>query len=217
MVSVSGESQVTWKYLIAGQTSVSNSGVQWKTGPWSACSKACGPGSQERDVACVRIDDGTYVRDSVCAGAKPVTSQDCETATCTPAGTRRNGVHALLPVVEVLSPARSSAAVRRSPGPSSTRHFRIRAVSEVNQPSPRARSVTRSTAQLNGCPQLGQRAHRPVRGVNRQGPYPVSRRTWTVFTSPSQTSIVITPSSPRLNKSATATYRVSTFLAVIVM
>ncbi|EDO36368.1 predicted protein [Nematostella vectensis] len=39
--------------------------------------------SQERDVACVRIDDDTYVRDSVCAGAKPMTRQDCETATCT--------------------------------------------------------------------------------------------------------------------------------------
>ncbi|EDO36365.1 predicted protein [Nematostella vectensis] len=84
MVSVTGSSQpVNWKYFIAGKTSVSSSDVQWKIGSWSACSNACGPGSQERDVACLRIDDGTYVRDSVCAGAKPVTTQDCETATCT--------------------------------------------------------------------------------------------------------------------------------------
>ncbi|XP_048588215.1 A disintegrin and metalloproteinase with thrombospondin motifs 20 [Nematostella vectensis] len=73
----------TWKYLIPGETSVSSTDVQWKIGEWSACPVACGRGSQERDVACVRIDDDTYVRDSVCAGAKPMTRQDCETATCT--------------------------------------------------------------------------------------------------------------------------------------
>ncbi|XP_048588788.1 A disintegrin and metalloproteinase with thrombospondin motifs 16 isoform X1 [Nematostella vectensis] len=83
MVSVIGSNKaVTWKYLIPGNSSVSSSDVEWKTGAWSACSKACGIGSQERDVACLRKDDKTYVRESLCAGSKPAANQECETAKC---------------------------------------------------------------------------------------------------------------------------------------
>ncbi len=56
----------------------------WKTGAWSVCSTPCGGGSRTRPVWCER-DDGESVDDSQCPGAKPVSSEACNThACCTP-------------------------------------------------------------------------------------------------------------------------------------
>lgn len=53
-----------------------------KTG-WGACSSSCGPGTQTREVGCIR-EDGAYVADSFCpAASKPATSQPCDTP-CAP-------------------------------------------------------------------------------------------------------------------------------------
>lgn len=60
--------------------------VQWVSGAWSSCSKTCGSGVQTRTVTCRQTKDGVQspVPDSNCAsaGAKPVTSQACNTQAC---------------------------------------------------------------------------------------------------------------------------------------
>lgn len=53
----------------------------WKTGGWSACSAPCGGGARTRPVWC-EADDGTKVDDSMCSGAKPATSEACNTQPC---------------------------------------------------------------------------------------------------------------------------------------
>lgn len=56
----------------------------WEVGPWGSCSKLCATGTQTRTVRCKR-QDGQYVSDSVCTklvGAKPATSQNCNTHAC---------------------------------------------------------------------------------------------------------------------------------------
>ena len=55
-----------------GQKSCSYYGT-WKTGSWSSCSKTCGSGTQTRSVTCSAIE---------CTGAKPATSQACNTQKC---------------------------------------------------------------------------------------------------------------------------------------
>ncbi len=60
----------------------------WQTTAFDSCSVSCGPGTQNRSVACVR-SDGTQVDDSFCPGAKPAISQPCNNgacASCTPDG-----------------------------------------------------------------------------------------------------------------------------------
>ena len=49
--------------------------TSWVTSSWSSCSKSCGGGSQTRSVTC----PSGYV----CPGAKPTTSQVCNTQACT--------------------------------------------------------------------------------------------------------------------------------------
>eukprot|EP01006_Ploeotia_vitrea_P034698 TRINITY_DN65790_c14_g1_i2.p1 TRINITY_DN65790_c14_g1~~TRINITY_DN65790_c14_g1_i2.p1 ORF type:complete len:1985 (+),score=893.63 TRINITY_DN65790_c14_g1_i2:504-5957(+) len=54
----------------------------WSTGPWGECSKKCDTGQQTRTVTCEL--DGVEKPDGDCAsaGAKPATSQDCNTHQC---------------------------------------------------------------------------------------------------------------------------------------
>lgn len=55
----------------------------WSSSDWSACTKTCGGGTQDRTVQCLR--NGTLVvADSYCAGAKPATSQSCNVQGCCP-------------------------------------------------------------------------------------------------------------------------------------
>lgn len=56
----------------------------WWLGGWGGCSASCGGGTQTRIVTCAR-NDGVTVNDAVClklVGAKPATSQACNTQTC---------------------------------------------------------------------------------------------------------------------------------------
>lgn len=56
----------------------------WSLGGWGDCSASCGGGTQTRSVTCAR-NDGVTVDDAVClklVGAKPATSQACNTQTC---------------------------------------------------------------------------------------------------------------------------------------
>lgn len=54
----------------------------WEAGPWSACSKDCGPGIQTRSVAC-RRNDLAYVAENFCAALpKPPTEQPCQVKAC---------------------------------------------------------------------------------------------------------------------------------------
>ena len=84
-VNVSG----TWKTVGQIYTKVSGAwkpiwSYSWNTGAWGNCSKTCGTGTQTRTVQCKR-NDGQIVLDSLCTkyvGAKPATSQNCNTQTC---------------------------------------------------------------------------------------------------------------------------------------
>lgn len=56
----------------------------WSLGGWGGCSASCGGGVQYRTVTCAR-NDGVTVGDEVClklVGAKPATSQACNTQSC---------------------------------------------------------------------------------------------------------------------------------------
>lgn len=58
---------------------------RWMTTDWTACSRTCGKGSQNRQVACTQqLPNGTQVkaRDRDCAGPKPASSQRCEGQDC---------------------------------------------------------------------------------------------------------------------------------------
>lgn len=58
----------------------------WQVGSWGGCSVACGGGTQTRSVVCRRTQDNTRFANNVCtsfgAGAKPITSQPCNTQSC---------------------------------------------------------------------------------------------------------------------------------------
>ncbi|XP_062410855.1 A disintegrin and metalloproteinase with thrombospondin motifs 19-like [Sardina pilchardus] len=59
--------------------------TRWMTTDWTACSRTCGKGSQNRQVACTQqLPNGTQVkaRDRDCAGQKPASSQRCEGQDC---------------------------------------------------------------------------------------------------------------------------------------
>jgi Thrombospondin type 1 domain len=62
----------------------------WKSGSWGTCSKKCDSGTQTRSVWCER-SDLTKASDSLCSGAKPVTSQSCNTQACCTTDTLAGG------------------------------------------------------------------------------------------------------------------------------
>ncbi|XP_041417723.1 A disintegrin and metalloproteinase with thrombospondin motifs 9 isoform X2 [Xenopus laevis] len=56
---------------------------QWKTGDWSDCTAACGPGYQMRAVKCMVGAYGAVADDSECnAATRPTDTQDCEADAC---------------------------------------------------------------------------------------------------------------------------------------
>lgn len=69
-VGVSGTWRATWTYW-------------WATGAWGGCSRSCAGGTQTRTVTCMR--NSGSLPDAWCtkmAGAKPATSQVCNTQDC---------------------------------------------------------------------------------------------------------------------------------------
>lgn len=75
---------------------------QWEPGSWTVCSKTCGPGTQTRSMAC-RRNDGAYVPDNYCTGAKPAVSQSCNLGSCPTTKT--------VTQVETVTPALNSVDV----------------------------------------------------------------------------------------------------------
>ncbi len=71
-VKVSG----TWKEVFTAYT------YKWVIGSWGGCNATCGGGVQTRPVYCQR-SDGTTVANSKCTGAKPASTQGCNTQSCT--------------------------------------------------------------------------------------------------------------------------------------
>jgi hypothetical protein len=55
----------------------------WQTGSWGACNKSCGGGTQTRSVTCKA--------NHFCPGAKPATSQACNTSACRSRESRTEG------------------------------------------------------------------------------------------------------------------------------
>lgn len=78
-----------WKYALNIHTKVTgvwkaSFSYSWAIGAWGACSVSCGGGAQTRTVQCTR-NDGVTFNDDVClaaVGAKPLTSQACNTHSC---------------------------------------------------------------------------------------------------------------------------------------
>lgn len=79
-----------WKYVqnihvkVAGVWKPTYS-YSWAVGAFGACSVSCGGGTQTRSVVCTR-NDGVTFNDGICTslvGAKPATSQACNTHGCT--------------------------------------------------------------------------------------------------------------------------------------
>ncbi|XP_022069624.2 ADAMTS-like protein 3 isoform X1 [Acanthochromis polyacanthus] len=57
--------------------------VQWRPGPWRACTVVCGSGFQSRRVDCVHRRSGRTLADQHCAWLqRPSTWQHCNTSTC---------------------------------------------------------------------------------------------------------------------------------------
>ncbi|GAA6229837.1 ADAMTS-like protein 3 isoform X1 [Lates japonicus] len=57
--------------------------VQWRPGPWRACTVVCGNGFQSRRVDCVHRRSGRTLADQHCAWLqRPATWQHCNTTTC---------------------------------------------------------------------------------------------------------------------------------------
>lgn len=61
----------------------------WSVGGWGGCSATCGGGVQYRDVVCMRNDGWNGGWEGYCTtyvGAKPATSQACNTHSCVSCG-----------------------------------------------------------------------------------------------------------------------------------
>lgn len=70
---------------ISGQASYA-----WVENNWSSCSAQCGGGTQTRSVSC-QNDKGEMVSENHCSQARPVTSQVCQTQSCTSStGSQKN-------------------------------------------------------------------------------------------------------------------------------
>ncbi|CAD5226716.1 unnamed protein product [Bursaphelenchus xylophilus] len=61
---------------------------EWRTHPWSRCSKSCGSGMQSRKVECTR--DGNVVNNNECSGTKPRTEKACNREECEPPNVQPN-------------------------------------------------------------------------------------------------------------------------------
>ncbi len=80
-VSCGANSQCVGGACVASSTLTTPAVYAFKAGPWGACSVACAGGTQTRVVTC-EDQVGRPFPDASCAGAKPATSQACNTMAC---------------------------------------------------------------------------------------------------------------------------------------
>jgi hypothetical protein len=67
----------------AGCPGAAGCAFSWDVGEWSACSMACGTGTQTRTVTCVD-QSGAAAADASCSGTKPTASAACTGNNCAP-------------------------------------------------------------------------------------------------------------------------------------
>ncbi|XP_032243179.2 A disintegrin and metalloproteinase with thrombospondin motifs 14 [Nematostella vectensis] len=77
---------VDYQFYAPGKSTITPDQVWWKVSTWSACSKNCAGGLQNRTVECNRADDKTYVRDEICQKKEktPDRIRPCNTGPCSP-------------------------------------------------------------------------------------------------------------------------------------
>jgi uncharacterized protein (TIGR03382 family) len=80
-VSCGASSQCVGGACVASSTLTTPAVYAFQTGPWTTCSAACAGGTQTRVVTC-EDQVGRPFPDGSCTGAKPATSQACNTMAC---------------------------------------------------------------------------------------------------------------------------------------